>query len=77
MLDIQYHFMAYLSFLCLKTHFLQGWRHRRGGGRGAIPLTNFLGSKKKRGKQRKKRKFFKAETIKGCHQGQNVTVLPF
>ena len=35
------------------------------------PPATFLRSKKKRGKQRKK----KQKLLKGCHQGQNVTVL--
>ena len=35
---------------------------------------HFFG-KKKKGKRRKKRKSFKTETIKRCHQCQNVAVL--
>ena len=43
------------------------------GGHG--PLT-FLGTKKKRGKQRKKERVSKQKLLlKGCHQGQKVTVL--
>ena len=37
-------------------------------------LLTFWRSKKINGKQRQKRRN-KAETIKGCHQGQNITVL--
>ena len=51
-----------------QQNFIQGPRHQRDGGGwgwggGAWP-TIFLGTKKKKGKQRKNRKSFKAETIK-------------
>ena len=52
----------------------QGHRHR-GHGRGAHDPFTFSRGKKKNGKQRKKRKSLKAETIKCCQQGQNVTIL--
>ena len=47
----------------------QGWPRERG-----IAPT-FLCSKNKKGKQRKKKKVSKQELLKGCHQGQNVTIL--
>ena len=37
--------------------------------------STFLGSKKKKGNQGKKERFLKQKLLKGCHQGQNVTVL--
>ena len=42
-------------------------------GRACPPPPFFLRSKKKKGKQREKKKDFQSR--KGCHQGQNVTVL--
>ena len=36
---------------------------------------DLLRSKKKKERQRQKREGFKAETIKSCHQGQNIIVL--
>ena len=39
------------------------------------PFPQFLRSKKKKGKQRKKERASKQKLLKGCHQGQNVTVL--
>ena len=42
------------------------------GGEHVSPI--FLRSKKK-GKQKKKEKVLKQKLLKGCHQGQNVTVL--
>ena len=45
------------------------------GTRGPCP-HNFVRSKKKRGKQReKKERVTKQKLLKGCHQGQNATVL--
>ena len=43
----------------------------------ACPLLPhaFLRNKKKKGKQRKKERVSKQRLLKGCHQGQNVTVL--
>ena len=57
------------GILCISV--LQGWRYWGGAG-GPCPLPphthththTFLPSKKKKGKQRGKRKTFKAETIK-------------
>ena len=52
----------------------QGRRHQ--GGRGGIPPPPlFFRSKEKIGKKRKKRRVSKQKLLKGCHQGQNVTVL--
>ena len=64
MLDIQYHFMAYLSFLCLKTHFLQGWRHRRGGVGGPFPSPIFWVAKRKEGNKEKKESVSKQKLLK-------------
>ena len=55
----------------------QGWQHR--GRRGLCPPHPpphpiFLRSKKKKGEQKKER-ISKQKLLKGCHQGQQVTVL--
>ena len=49
-------------------------RQHQGGLWGMALLPTFWRSKKAKGKQRQKRRN-KAETIKGCHQGQNITIL--
>ena len=47
----------------------KGWE-----GPGRV-VTTFLGSKRKRGKERKRERVSKQKLLKGCHQGQNVTAL--
>ena len=46
-----------------------------GQPRGCMATQLFVQQKHKKGNKTKKRKTFKAETIKGCHQGENVTIL--
>ena len=45
------------------------------GGRGVMALPLFCVAKRKKGKQGKKERFSKKKLLKGCHQGQNITVL--
>ena len=44
------------------------------GDRGAMAFPTFLRSKKKKRKTKEER-ISKQKLLKGCHQGQNVTVL--
>ena len=46
-----------------------------GGGGPCPPSPIFCVAKRKKGDKGKNRKGFEAETIKGCHQGQNIIVL--
>ena len=52
---------------------IQGRQHR--GGRGVHDPPRFCVAKRKKGNQGKKERFSKLKLLKGCHQGQNVTVL--
>ena len=53
------------------------WGYRAGdtGGAGRAMAPHFLRNKKKKGKNREESKASKQKLLKGCHQGQNVTVL--
>ena len=46
-----------------------------GGTGGAMAPPLFCVTKRKKGKKRKKERLSKQKLLKGCHQGQNVTVL--
>ena len=52
---------------------IQSRQHR--GGRGVHDPPPFCLAKRKKGNQGKKERFSKQKLLKGCHQGQNVTVL--
>ena len=46
-----------------------------GGGRGDHGSLLFWAAKRKEGNKGKKERVSKEKILKGCHQGQNVTVL--
>ena len=51
----------------------QGRQHQRSSGVHNPQL--FCVAKRKRGNNGEKRKSFQAETLKGCHEGKNITAL--
>ena len=65
-----------ILLILLYFYLYSGQQGRRywgaGGGHGP---ANFLRSKKKKLNKGKKERLSKQKLLKGCHQGQNVTVL--
>ena len=70
----------YCNYVCFR--FLQGRQHLGRSGEGACPSpplphthTLFLAYQKEKNETKKKERFSKQKLWKGCHKGQNVTVL--
>ena len=72
--EMQHALLAMVADVQATTNFADDTGPGTPGGRGAW-LPFFCVAKRKKGEKGKKERVRKQKLLKGCHQGQNVTVL--